>query len=102
MVAACAASESSTTKSTTPATGGGAGGATEFPESIGSARAEHDKAAHDVDLALSDCQNACKALASLERAVNHLCLVAEPEECTDARVRFDRARRAVNAQCSGC
>ncbi len=96
LAAACAASAGTSDKAIAP------GGAREFPEFIGAARADVDKATHDVDLALSDCQSACKALASLERSVNHLCLVAEPEECSDARVRFDRARRAVLAQCGGC
>ena len=98
LAAACAASDSRN-KAVAPT---GAGGANEFPASIGVARADLDKAAHDVDLALSDCQSACKALASFERSVTHLCLVAEPEECSDARVRFDRARRAILAQCGGC
>lgn len=69
---------------------------------IGNARADFQGREHDVELAASDCQAACKALASLERAANHLCAVAEPEECTDARVRVDRAKRAVTSQCGGC
>jgi hypothetical protein len=69
---------------------------------IGNARSDFQGREHDVELAASDCQAACKALASLERAANHLCAVAEPDECTDARVRVDRAKRAVTSQCGGC
>ena len=69
---------------------------------IGNARNDFQGREHDVELAASDCQAACKALASLERAANHLCAVAEPDECTDARSRVDRARRAVSQQCGGC
>jgi hypothetical protein len=96
LVVACAA-ESSQTKGVAPA---GAHPAEWF--TIGNARNDFQGREHDVELAGSDCQAACKALASLERAANHLCAVAEPEECTDARVRADRARRAVTSQCGSC
>jgi hypothetical protein len=96
-VVACAADQS---KSASPA-----GAKEEHPAewyTIGNARADFQGREHDIELAASDCQAACKALASLERAANHLCAVAEPEECTDARVRVDRAKRAVQSQCGGC
>ena len=70
--------------------------------SVAAGRADWQKNEHDFDLAASDCTLACKALASLERAADHLCAVAEPDECTDARARVDRARRAVQTQCGGC
>ena len=98
-VAACAAESSSGSKSVAP------GVQDQHPAewyTIGNARADFQGREHDVELAASDCQAACKALASLERAANHLCAVAEPEECTDARVRVDRAKRAVTSQCGGC
>jgi hypothetical protein len=69
---------------------------------IAAGRADFQKNAHDFDLAATDCTLACKALASLERAADHLCAVAEPDECTDARARVDRAKRAVQSQCGGC
>jgi hypothetical protein len=69
---------------------------------LAAGRIDFQKSEHDFELAATDCTLACKALASLERAANHLCAVAEPDECNDARVRVDRARRAVNAQCGGC
>jgi hypothetical protein len=99
-IAGCAGEASTANKSTTtPASS--AGGA-DFPQSIGVARSDLESNANAVELGSSDCQAACKALASFERAANRLCLVAEPQECSEARVRFDRARRAVMTQCGGC
>jgi hypothetical protein len=98
-VAACAA-ESSSGKSAAPPNGQEQHPAEWY--TIGNARGDFQGREHDVELAASDCQAACKALASLERAANHLCAVAEPEECTDARVRVDRAKRAVTSQCGSC
>jgi len=98
-VAACAAESSGASKTAAPQT------QDQHPAewyTIGNARNDFKASEHDVELAASDCQAACKALASLERAANHLCAVAEPEECTDARVRVDRAKRAVTSQCGGC
>ena len=95
---ACAAGTSES-KSAAPSNGGG--GATSWP-SIEAARQDFQTSEHDFQVAATDCQAACKALASLERAANHLCAVAEPDECTDARARVDRARRAVSQQCGGC
>lgn len=99
-VVACAAGTSGGAKSGSPPSN-----KEEHPAewyTIGNARTDFQGREHDLELAASDCQAACKALASLERAANHLCAVAEPEECTDARVRVDRARRAVSQQCGGC
>jgi hypothetical protein len=95
LVSACAASSP---QAKTPATGA-------HPSAwytIGAGRADYQKSLHDFDQVSADCTLACKALASLKRAADHLCVVAEPEECSDARVRVDRARRAVEAQCGGC
>jgi hypothetical protein len=87
-------------KSTSPASA--PSGASEFPASVGAAREEVNKDERDIEIASSDCQAACKALASLERAADRLCMVAEPQECSDARVRVDRAKRAINEKCGGC
>lgn len=101
-VGGCGGAESNQSSPASPPPSGGASATTEFPQSIGAARSDLDKDEHDVQLASSDCQAACKALASMERAADQLCLVAEPQECSDARVRVDRAKRAVSAQCGGC
>ena len=98
LVVACAA-ESSQSKSGAPSN------QDQHPAewyTIGAARQDFQTTEHDFQIAATDCQAACKALASLERAANHLCAVAEPDECTDARSRVDRARRAVSQQCGGC
>ena len=97
-VAACAAEQSSASKTAAPP--GAAGEA--MPPSVGAARSELAAREHDFEMAGADCEKACKALASLERAANHLCALSEPDECADARARVDRARRAVSAQCGGC
>ncbi len=101
LIAACAVGSDSKTPATktTPADGDAhpAGWYT-----VPAARLDYESSAKAVDNAMSNCQEACKALQSLERAANHLCAVAEPEECSDARQRFDRARRAVQQQCGGC
>ena len=98
-VVACAAG-SSESKSVTPSNGGESHPAEWY--TIGAARQDFQTSEHDFQVAATDCQAACKALASLERAANHLCAVSEPDECTDARARVDRARRAVSQQCGGC
>jgi hypothetical protein len=97
---ACAAA-SSESKSTTPAGGANESHPAEW-YTIGNARQDFQTNQQQFDAAASDCQAACKALASLERAANHLCAVSEPDECTDARARVDRARRAISQQCGGC
>jgi hypothetical protein len=52
----------------------------------------------------SQCKNACDALASLLRAVDHVCDLAgrEDERCLSAKGRGDRARARVSASCSEC
>ena len=91
---------SSESKSVTPSNAGESHPAEWY--TIGAARQDFQTSEHDFQVAATDCQAACKALASLERAANHLCAVAEPDECTDARARVDRARRAISQQCGGC
>jgi hypothetical protein len=70
------------------------------------ARAELDRAQHDLDSAASDCESACRALASMERATSHLCSLAEdPDDqsrCGDARRRLTTAQGRVRAACGGC
>jgi hypothetical protein len=109
LVVACAAdrsAEKSTT--TTPENAGAGAGAsgseTHSPEwfKLDTARGDLRTSEQRMDASMSDCEAACKALASLERAVNHICAVAEPEECSDARLRADAARKAVNDKCGGC
>jgi hypothetical protein len=80
------------------------------PTERGAARiaagAELARAQRDLELAASDCESACRALASMERATSHLCSLAEePDDqrrCDDARLRLTAARGRVRAACGGC
>jgi hypothetical protein len=70
------------------------------------ARAELDRAQRELESAASDCESACRALASMERATSHLCSLAdEPDDqrrCDDAKLRLTTARGRVRAACGGC
>lgn len=70
------------------------------------ARADLDRALRDLESPASDCESACRALASMERATSHLCSLAEePDDqrrCDDARLRLTAARGRVRAACGGC
>jgi hypothetical protein len=50
------------------------------------------------------CLVACSALASMERAADHLCGLAGPADarCTGARVRVQSATARVHAACPAC
>ena len=49
----------------------------------------------------ADCATACKALESLARAADHICVIA-PEHCQEARARVAAAREKVRAACPDC
>jgi hypothetical protein len=55
---------------------------------------------------MSDCAAACRALASMDRAVTHLCALVDSSgdqrRCDDARQRLDSARRHVREACGAC
>jgi hypothetical protein len=69
---------------------------------ISNARSEIDRAEQSVNAASSDCVAACRALASMERAAEHLCALDAGTECRRARERVDAARERVHASCEGC
>ena len=56
----------------------------------------------------TDCAQLCKALASMQRAADHLCDLTkdgadlEKQKCTDARVRVTSAKDRVAKVCGGC
>ena len=66
----------------------------------------HRYAVRDLDAAASDCESACRALASMERATSHLCSLAEEADdqrrCDDARLRLTTAKGRVHAACGAC
>ena len=70
------------------------------------ARAELDRAQRDLEAAASDCEAACRALASMERATTHLCSLADQDadrrRCDDARGRLAEARKRVRGACGTC
>jgi hypothetical protein len=53
-------------------------------------------------LSTQDCVTACKALASIRRAVDKLCGMDSGQRCSDARSKADDAQRRVQAACPDC
>jgi hypothetical protein len=70
------------------------------------ARADVDRAQLDFDAAMTSCESACRALASMDRATTHLCSFADERDdqrrCDDARQRLAAARGRVRAACGAC
>jgi hypothetical protein len=68
--------------------------------------AELGRAQHDLEAAAGDCSVACRALASMERATQHLCDLAvdadDQGRCGDARQRLLAARQRVRSACGTC
>jgi hypothetical protein len=90
-------------------------GAAATPESTGdasssrsaayrNARADFDRAARELDATRGNCESACRALGSMDRAAQHLCTLAEAHgtDCEDARARVKAARERVTAACGSC
>ena len=84
--------------------GGGADGNASHAgaPSIAVARGDLDRAEREVEAAQSDCATACRALASMERAAEHLCALDAGDECARAKQRVEAARERVRASCGGC
>lgn len=63
-------------------------------------------AERQLDLSGGDCQNACRALGSMDRATGRLCALAqsndETRRCGDARNRLYTARDKVRSSCGTC
>jgi len=85
------------------------------PATLGEARAAFTDAenkvvalvgtpAKPVALSTDSCGVACKALASMKRATEHLCELSgdDPGSCDDARARLDRATARVRDVCGEC
>ena len=83
------------------ATPSNTGGGARSPE-IAGARAEIDRAEERIAAAQSDCAEACRALASMERAADHLCALDSGAECSRVRSRVEAARERVRATCGDC
>lgn len=84
-------------------------GAAPYPDrSIAIAQATNDVASsqRQLDLSGGDCQNACRALGSMDRATGRLCGLAQSNDeirrCDDARNRLYSARDKVRSSCGTC
>lgn len=55
-------------------------------------------------LSSSPCETACRALASMNRAMTHICTLAgeDSDSCTNARERVRSATERVRQSCSEC
>lgn len=98
----------SASSTSTPAQpNGGAGGtATSRSAAIQSASREVESSQRELDVAGSDCRNACRALGSMDRAAGRLCTLSqgdgEPQRCEDAKRRVYSARDRVKTTCGTC
>jgi hypothetical protein len=76
------------------------------PGPQGQARQELARAEAQLEAARSDCAAACRALASMQRATEHLCALADESDdrrrCEEARKRLLAARDRVRSSCGGC
>ncbi len=53
-------------------------------------------------LSTSDCAVACRALGSMQRAADRICVLSPGPACDDARGKVDDARRRVREACPMC
>ena len=72
----------------------------------GKASSDIEAAQRELDVAGSSCQNACRALGSMDRAAGHLCQLTREENtqdrCDDAKRRLYNARDKVRGSCGTC
>ena len=98
----------STSSTPKPAQPGGGAGATGTNRSVAiqSASREVESSQRELDVAGSDCRNACRALGSMDRAAGRLCELSqgdgEPQRCEDAKRRVYSARDRVKTTCGSC
>jgi len=67
---------------------------------------EVESSQRELDVAGSDCRNACRALGSMDRAAGRLCELSqgadEGNRCNDAKQRVYSARDRVRTNCGSC
>lgn len=60
----------------------------------------------ELDLSGNDCETACRALGSMDRAAGRLCSLAQTDDearrCGDARTKLYSARDKVKYSCGSC
>jgi len=70
------------------------------------ARTEVEQAQRELEVSMSECTNACRALGSMERATGHLCDLATERDdrrrCEDAKTAVLRARDRIRKSCGSC
>jgi hypothetical protein len=70
------------------------------------ARAEVERTERELLNGAPNCENACRALSSMQRAVEHLCALADDSDdkrrCEDATHRFSTTRDRVFTTCGSC
>jgi hypothetical protein len=73
---------------------------------IQQASSDVESAQRELDVAGSSCQNACRALGSMDRAAGHLCQLTREDttqdKCEDAKRRLYSARDRVRNTCGSC
>jgi hypothetical protein len=73
---------------------------------LNKASSDIEQAQRELDVAGSSCQNACRALGSMDRAAGHLCHLTQSDNthdrCDDAKRRLYNARDKVRGSCGTC
>lgn len=73
---------------------------------LAGASGEVDRAQREIEIAAGNCENACRALGSMDRATGKLCTLArsthELDRCGDAKTRLQNARDRVKRTCVRC
>jgi hypothetical protein len=77
---------------------------------LNKASSDIEAAQRELDVAGSSCQNACRALGSMDRACGHLCQLTREDSsqagghdrCDDAKRRLYNARDKVRGSCGAC
>lgn len=67
---------------------------------------ELERAQRELEIAAGNCENACRALGSMDRATGKLCTLArstyELDRCGDAKTKLQNARDRVKRTCGSC
>lgn len=73
---------------------------------LSSSPGDLERAQRELEIAAGDCQNACRALGSMDRAAGKLCTLArstdERDRCGDAKTKVQNARDRVRRTCGSC
>lgn len=88
---------------TAPTAAPSGAGATTPTAQVPKPQTELDRAESAVQASMGDCQNACRALRSMENAADGICrLDGGGADCASARQRVTDARERVRRACGAC